>query len=216
MAIAVALAGCKGESTSLKDAPKETVTADWTEYDRPELGLHVAAPSHWWLRNPEYEPLMGGMDLSNLPPPGEGGGEVPELKEPPNEVIAEDAARQKEKGLSFVLYYKGKTTIAEKISRIEIKKEDVGAITVKGAMEKAKAALASDATVKEYQHPQGPIAEARHTDTSIGGDQITRINYGFANGSEYWSVFFESWNNPTVVEQDCEAIIKTLRIKPKT
>ncbi|MEQ1824000.1 MAG: hypothetical protein ABL949_15940 [Fimbriimonadaceae bacterium] len=204
--VALIVVGCKGESTSLTQSAKATPPG-WTDYDRPEYGFSIAAPDNWTLRNPGMGIDIGSIDLNSM-----GNGEAPKIEEPKNEVIPADLERQQKKGLGLVLYSKNvKPLPGEELCRIEVKKEDVGAITFKDAMAKGKESIASDATVKEIQLAIGPCAEIRHNDKSIGGDEITRIMYCLADGKYYWTIYLESYNNASEVETVAPELIKTFR-----
>ncbi|MEQ1936464.1 MAG: hypothetical protein ABL962_21635, partial [Fimbriimonadaceae bacterium] len=116
--------------------------------------------------------------------------------------------------VGLVLYNKNIRPLpGEELCRIEIKKEDVGAITAKGALEKGKESLGSDVIVKELQLAVGPCAQLRQDDKSVGGDEITRIMFCLADGKHYWTIYMQSYNNPSELENVADGLIKTFRVK---
>jgi hypothetical protein len=119
-------------------------------------------------------------------------------------------------GLVIWGWLNGRATVGEKLTQISVKKiPDAKASTLDAAVTAAKEGMPGGVTVTDVTLPIGETKKAYADYQNRIGDEQTEIQYVLLDNGDEYIVRFAATNGKEQIEPIADAVMQTLRIKPK-
>jgi hypothetical protein len=208
---ALTVCGCKkGPLVTVAKKPFE-VPQGWKAFENH--GIHIAAPYNWaWGTTDTPEVVAPQGDPTN--PDGQMAQMAAEA-EKENEARGRADAQELEKdGILISAMNKSYRFVPGELrTHFNVKKITVGGnAQMQDVIEKMNDDCTGEGPPEMIDTPLGKIAKIKGKFTNRDGGVVTRVFFGFVNGSDMYEVRFVTEDANYDIEKDGTAIVQTMRI----